>query len=1503
MNGRDRPRGLPTNVSPNKERRPMADSRNGSGTVPASAGMTRAERFEDEKRRLVQSCFSKLDTDGSAIESYITHIRITEDAAYPSTPPPPNSPPENKKARVIIVSVRKSGRVRMHKARENNDGTFSIGKTWMLDDLSRVQIYEHMPASNPAEQQQKMWASNIGFVVTVSKPYYWQAVTPKERDFFVGSLVKIYKKYTGGKIPELLGFDPREREMITGMPSPGQQPAPPPGLRAGPPGRQEGSGQRPRTPQTQSNVSQPSYSSNRLPSRDGQRDLRRQPSREQFARSPPGPGSMPAQDEGQRPRPQFPPPKPSQPQGVRGEPPLKPAEKTSTPNESPIPSPFQVGQPPRTRPPGIAPAPNPLSSSTGNQPRAQFNNENGIRPVRAPASNDSMRPAEYNKPVAQESPAKHDLQAPRSKQVPPESTQPAIPAILRPPMGPAKGSFGEQSIKSESEDKFVTPITSPEPHKLDIRAPSRGSEKSAGGPEPPTTQRQVPSSLRPGSGDFSNVTKPTAPPALEKPKETARKPLPDEEESPIVPEVTDIPKMLSSPVSPPPPSEPPSAEPPQEETHRPGLGPMVKKKAPKEVASTLRKAANAYGAFKPRAGGAADRLLASKEKGADEPDGVTGVVPAPLTRAMTDESAKTAATTATEPSIKETPKEAEPVAPKEGPKVQVTEPAPQPVAQPKAQPPEEIIVPKDITPETPLKTPPSQAERRRQRREDNTAKYCTALSIDPKLLDGRGGDFDDILSDLGWDGKLSEDKRIEDLEADVRREIGRVQASSWLGHLELQEGKVDQLAKLFDKTIAECDELDGLLMLYAHELNTLADDVAYIEAQSQGLQVQTANQKLLQNELQNLLKTISISSADLRSLREASLSSADGVQDAESSLAILYKAMVTIDPDIGVNKKRLADAAGDRSGIGVYADTEVGQMRAVKERKGEYRNETQLFLQRLKQFMGLAFKIAEQKTMDSISASKKSSEGKIALGAHAAARQELWMYNALMLFAREVSTADWLAIAAQYEQQMKNPYQNEFRDNTMAWKRDARKPTGDEQELLFTHQEKEREGEGITTAARKLTVRRGKTVRVAAAGGPRVPVVDKSDGKIDAYEVFAGSLDDTTRLIAEEQNFIVKFFHLSSLSTVDFPDLIATARPEDRRPPNVSGNESYDPDREMAKKVDQAMDEIFLSWVTDMQNLAEWAIRADPLQGVGILFTLEKKISAFDETNQEFIVRSLQKIHSRFMGLFIRFVDEQIRAIEETKVKVKKRKGVISFMKTFPNFSAAIENMISLPSHETFDIRFSVNDAYEKINRAMWDSLKFIAKEAPGQQPVGSGAAQDPEDKEALNYHILLIENMNHYIEEVDCRDNIILTEWQDRATHDLREHLRLYIDAVIRRPLGKLLDFVESTESLMQTAASPTDIAIRTSHSRVIAKKLIAVYDPKEIKQGIYALKKRVEKHFGDADDPGVTRSLVVKVLRECEARYGDVHDRTKHIIDTVYEGHIDLEWRKEEAAAMFKK
>lgn len=35
--------------------------------MSANPGMSRAERFEDEKRRIIESCFNKRDDDGSGL--------------------------------------------------------------------------------------------------------------------------------------------------------------------------------------------------------------------------------------------------------------------------------------------------------------------------------------------------------------------------------------------------------------------------------------------------------------------------------------------------------------------------------------------------------------------------------------------------------------------------------------------------------------------------------------------------------------------------------------------------------------------------------------------------------------------------------------------------------------------------------------------------------------------------------------------------------------------------------------------------------------------------------------------------------------------------------------------------------------------------------------------------------------------------------------------------------------------------------------------------------------------------------------------------------------------------------------------------------------------------------------------------------------------------------------------------------------------------------------------
>lgn len=715
-------------------------------------------------------------------ESYITHLRVTEDAAHPSGPPPPDSPQQNKKPRIVIVAVKRSGRVRLHKSRENSDGSFSIGKTWMLDDLTRIQTFDHVPASSHAAQQQKLWASNVGFVVTITKPYYWQAITTKERDFFIGSLVKIYKKYTGGKVPELVGLDPRERDMLIGSGPPRGPPHAQPqrGVPEQAPGRPEAKMPHPSATSSHSN----SPYNSRAPSRDGPREARRQPSREQFLQT------KASHEQMQRPNAPFPSPKPSREA-------LTPRAADTAPRPNPpMPAPIPAEAQSRKRADAFGPDMRPVKGDKQSPGLQSGGNVSPGYQGQAPTQRDEKS---YFPEKSKAPPGPSPGRTPPSRQEGEEeasatrSAQPEpSPSLLR----PTADSFGQKSGRSEAEEQFITPLTSPALAKVETpppsrsgRAPDREGSQTSGQFHPPAK-----------AADTASVSKPATPDSTKEPSKPAQD--------------ADVPRInirdeIRSPTSPKEATESPPGSPQDKGDHRPGLGPMVKSKNSKDVASALRKAANAYGAFKPRAGGAAQRLMAAKEKGANEPDGITSVVPAPLLRGASNESKPTTADSAPQqtespsPSIKESIKESV----HESPKIQATEPT---MAR---------FTLESSTKEAPPKSKSAKPEDQQPPEEDNTEKYCDALGIDPTILAGRGMYFDSLLTDLGWNGRLDGDKRIGDLETEIRSEIGRVQASSWLGHLQSQAGNVDQLAAFFDRTTEQCDELDGLLTLYSYELS------------------------------------------------------------------------------------------------------------------------------------------------------------------------------------------------------------------------------------------------------------------------------------------------------------------------------------------------------------------------------------------------------------------------------------------------------------------------------------------------------------------------------------------------------------------------------------------------------------------------------------------------------------------------------------------------------------
>jgi hypothetical protein len=107
---------------------------------------------DDIRQRIIASCFSKRSPSGALEEQYIAHVKIFEDAT-------PGNDDGGRKARFVLLAclclqvmsddlellisssaVTIKGPAVVHKSRENANGSFSIGKTWDLGELTSIEV-------------------------------------------------------------------------------------------------------------------------------------------------------------------------------------------------------------------------------------------------------------------------------------------------------------------------------------------------------------------------------------------------------------------------------------------------------------------------------------------------------------------------------------------------------------------------------------------------------------------------------------------------------------------------------------------------------------------------------------------------------------------------------------------------------------------------------------------------------------------------------------------------------------------------------------------------------------------------------------------------------------------------------------------------------------------------------------------------------------------------------------------------------------------------------------------------------------------------------------------------------------------------------------------------------------------------------------------------------------------------------------------------------------------
>jgi len=403
---------------------------------------------------------------------------------------------------------------------------------------------------------------------------------------------------------------------------------------------------------------------------------------------------------------------------------------------------------------------------------------------------------------------------------------------------------------------------------------------------------------------------------------------------------------------------------------------------------------------------------------------------------------------------------------------------------------------------------------------------------------------------------------------------------------------------------------------------------------------------------------------------------------------------------------------------------------------------------------------------------------------------------------------------------------------------------------------------------------------------------DRPDGEMHASDAFALILEQLAPMIYREEDFIADFLQINdaALTFADYMGLENYFRRQAARSAGLSAG--------TMKLVRGAMDLIFGFIPAELKTWLDGVMGKDTMQVVGIIVCLERFLADAEERGNPFLLNVLEKTHARLKGQFDRRVNEYIKSVEDTKLTSKKRNGVAPFIKYFPTYVSRMESQ--LIGSDALEIRHHVDQSYDKLVLSMFDALKQMAK------MDGEG-----EDKGQLNYHVILIENMHHFVAEISQIDIGTVSTFLSRAQAIYDENLSAYVKIVLRRPFAKIIDYFEGVERLLKTTA-PSEISSNSTYSKSALKKVVKEFSAKDIRKHVDALFKRVEKHFTEASEKTTSEevngmasgTVLVGVWKACEDELLRITELfTKRIAQCYQSSGIALEYSATDVEGAFKR
>ncbi|KAF8913023.1 exocyst complex component Sec3-domain-containing protein [Gymnopilus junonius] len=149
----------------------------------------------DQRHNIIASVFSRRNAAGNLEETYVSHVKIWEDAGIEGG---------GRKPRYILLSQANNGSGFIHKSKLNTNGTFSVGKTWRLAELRAVQVI-----------------SPTTFNLTLSRTYKWETESREDQASFLEAMIRLFRTVTMGQAPlQLNGVRDFDVSAVNAQPLP-----------------------------------------------------------------------------------------------------------------------------------------------------------------------------------------------------------------------------------------------------------------------------------------------------------------------------------------------------------------------------------------------------------------------------------------------------------------------------------------------------------------------------------------------------------------------------------------------------------------------------------------------------------------------------------------------------------------------------------------------------------------------------------------------------------------------------------------------------------------------------------------------------------------------------------------------------------------------------------------------------------------------------------------------------------------------------------------------------------------------------------------------------------------------------------------------------------------------------------------------------------------------------------------------------------------------------------